>query len=102
MMRTRGVRAGVAVAIGLTGLLSVACSSTITADGAEKSVAEVVSRETDFTPDDVKCPDGIKAEEGVTFDCHFTGPDGDYVAHVTVDKIAGDNVLFNVETELDE
>jgi hypothetical protein len=48
----------------------------------------------------VKCPDGIDAKVGVTFDCQFTGPDGDYVAHMKVLKIEGEQVLFDINTEL--
>jgi hypothetical protein len=59
-----------------------------------------VSEKTDFKPTDVKCPDGIDAKVGVTFDCPFTGPDGDYVAHMKVLKIEGEQVLFDINTEL--
>ena len=102
MMRTRVVRVGVAVFVGLVGLQLTACSSTIKPDGAAQAVVDLVSEKTDFTPDDVKCPDGIEAKVGVTFDCNFTGPDGDYVAHMKIEKIEGEQVLFDINTELDK
>ena len=100
MMRTRLARVGVALFIGLVGLQLTACGSTIKAEGAAQSVTDLVSEKTDFKPTDVKCPDGIDAKVGVTFDCQFTGPDGDYVAHMKVLKIEGEQVLFDINTEL--
>jgi len=102
MMRTRVVRIGVAVLIALVGLQLTACGSTIKPEGAAQAVVDLVSQKTDFKPDDVKCPDGIEAKIGVTFDCNFTGPDGDYVAHMKIEKIEGEQVLFDIKTELAE
>jgi Domain of unknown function (DUF4333) len=100
MMRTRLVRVGVALCIGLVGFGLTACGSTIKPEGAAQSVTDLVSEKTDFKPTDVKCPDGIDAKVGVTFDCNFTGPDGNYVAHMKVLKIEGEQVLFDINTEL--
>jgi len=100
MMRTRLVRVGVALCIGLIGLGLTACGSTIKPEGAAQSIVNLVSEKTDFKPTDVKCPDGIDAKVGVAFDCQFTGPDGDYVAHMKVLKIEGEQVLFDINTEL--
>ncbi len=99
-MRTRVVRVGVAVFIALVGLQLAACGSTIKPDGAAQAVVDLVSEKTDFKPEDVKCPEGIDAKVGVTFDCNFTGPDGDYVAHMKIEKIEGEQVLFDINTEL--
>lgn len=99
-MRTRVVRVGVAVFIALVGLQLSACGSTIKPDGAAQAVVDLVSEKTDFKPEDVKCPEGIDAKVGVTFDCNFTGPDGDYVAHMKIEKIEGEQVLFDINTEL--
>lgn len=100
MMRTRVVRVGVAVFIALVGLQLTACGSTIQPEGAGQAVTDLVSEKTDFTPEDVKCPDGVEAKVGGTFDCTFTGPDGDYVAHMKIEKIEGEQVLFDIKTEL--
>jgi FKBP-type peptidyl-prolyl cis-trans isomerase 2 len=37
---------------------------------------------------------------GQEFDCKFTGPDGDYTAHMKVLKIEGEQVLFDINTKL--
>jgi hypothetical protein len=42
----------------------------------------------------------VDAKVGTEFDCHFTGPDGDYTAHVKVTKVEGDDVEFLIETKL--
>jgi hypothetical protein len=67
-------------------------------DGAAKVVVNVVSAQTPFTPKDVKCPSGQEAKVGVTFDCHFTGPEGPYVAHMRVVSVKGESVRFQVDT----
>jgi hypothetical protein len=46
----------------------------------------------------VTCPDGIEAKEGTEFECKFTGPDGDYTAHMKVTKVDGENVEFYIQT----
>jgi hypothetical protein len=83
------------MAVQLTG-----CSSTIEPEGAAQSVAEVVSEQTGFDPADVACPSGVEAIEGEEFECRFTGPDGDYVAHVRVTTVDGQDVEFFIETEV--
>ena len=76
------------------------CGATIKADGAAKSVDDVVSRQTGFKPKDVTCPSGVDAEVGAEFDCKFTGPEGtEYTAHIKVTKVDGENVDFYVESK---
>src|ERR1700710_2825139 len=101
MTRTLGIRFGAAVFIGAAALQLAACgASTIKPEGAAQSVVDLVSEKTDFKPTDVKCPDGIKADVGTTFDCKFTGPDGPYVAHMKILEVKGDTVQFDINTEL--
>jgi hypothetical protein len=58
-----------------------------------------VSKKTKFTPTDVTCPDDVEAKVGAEFDCHFTGPEGPYTAHVKVTKVEGDDVFFQIDTK---
>ncbi len=67
--------------------------------GAEKVVVDVVNGRTQFKPNDVNCPSGVEAEVGDGFDCAFTGPDADYVAHMRIRNVEGTRVEFAVETE---
>jgi hypothetical protein len=101
MTRNLGIRFGIAVFVGAATLSLAACgTSTIKPDGAAQSVVDLVSEKTDFKPTDVKCPDGVEAKVGGTFDCSFTGPDGDYTAHMKILKVDGEQVLFDINTEL--
>jgi Domain of unknown function (DUF4333) len=80
-------------------LLTACGTSTIEPDGAEKSVVDVVSRETGFRPTDVSCPSGVEAEVGGTFDCDFTGPEGKpYVARMRILDVDGERVEFQVRS----
>jgi Domain of unknown function (DUF4333) len=94
-MRRAGLVLAAVPAVILTG-----CGATIKADGAAKSVVDVVSRNTGFKPKDVTCPSGIDAEVGAEFACKFTGPEGtEYTAHIRVTKVDGENVEFYVESK---
>jgi hypothetical protein len=73
-------------------------TSQLRQHSTEQAVAKFVARHTGFRPTDVRCPPGISATVGTTFDCSFTGPDGRYVAHVRVTSVQGERVLFDVQT----
>ena len=94
-MRTALLVTSTALAVLIAG-----CGSTIRPEGAAKSVTDLVKEQTDFVPKDVKCPDGVEAEEGTKFECTFTGPEGtEYTADLRVTKVEGDDVQFYIETE---
>jgi hypothetical protein len=91
---------GTAAILGVVAVQLTGCSSTIEPGGAAESVAEVVSEETGFEPTDVTCPSGVEAAAGEEFECRFTGPDGSYVAHVSVTRVDGEDAEFFIETEV--
>ena len=82
----------------LAALLPACGKSTLKPDGAERVVVNVVSGQTGFRPTDVRCPSGVEARVGATFDCHFTGPEGPYTAHMRVTKVQGERVEFYVRS----
>lgn len=92
------VRRTAAVIVSLAALLAGCGKSTIKPDGAERVVVNVVSSQTGFRPADVRCPSGVEAQVGVTFQCHFTGPEGPYTAHMRVTRVQGERVEFSVRT----
>ncbi|MCF6386123.1 DUF4333 domain-containing protein [Mycobacterium sp. MBM] len=94
------MRIAVLIVLASLGLAVSGCGSTIKPEGAAQSVTDLVSKQTGFTPKDVSCPDGVKAEVGSEFECTFTGPDGDYVAEVRVNKVEGENVEFYIRSKL--
>ncbi|HEY9305270.1 MAG TPA: DUF4333 domain-containing protein [Mycobacterium sp.] len=99
MTTTIGVRVAVGMLIGVATLQLAGCTKTIKPEGAAQSVVDVVSKETGFKPTDVNCPTGVGAKVGGEFDCHFTGPEGPYVAHMRITKVDGDNVEFDIRTQ---
>ena len=103
MSQRFGTRIGAAVVIGVLALQLSGCSkATIKPDGAAKSVTDVVSQQTGFKPTDVSCPSGVEAKVDEEFDCHFTGPDGPYTAHVKVTKVNGEDVEFYIQSKLSQ
>jgi hypothetical protein len=93
------MRTATAVLLASLALLIAGCSSTIRPEGAAQSVVDLVNEQTDFKPTDVKCPDGVKAEEGTKFECKFTGPEGvEYTANMRVTRVEGEDVEFYIET----
>jgi hypothetical protein len=87
------------VTLGALAVLIAGCGATIKPDSAAKSVVDVVKEQTGFVPTDVRCPDGVEAEENTKFECKFTGPEGkEYTADMRITKVDGDDVQFYVET----
>jgi len=99
LIRKLGTKCGVGALTGVAVLQLTGCGATVKPDGAAKSVVDVVSRQTGFKPNDVHCPSGVKAKVGGEFDCGFTGPEGPYVAHMRITKVAGDDVEFDIKTQ---
>jgi Domain of unknown function (DUF4333) len=94
------MRTALVVFVASLALVLAGCGSTIKPEGAAASVVDLVSKQTSFKPNDVKCPSGVDAKVGTEFECHFTGPEGkDYTAHMKVTKVEGDDVQFYIKTE---
>jgi hypothetical protein len=71
----------------------------VTSSGAEKVVSDLVLSKTGEHIKNVSCPSGMSAKVGVTFDCHFNGPDGTkYTAHMRITKVKGTSVGYFVNT----
>ena len=83
----------------MLGVSVVACGEeTVDADSAADTVTDFVSEQTGFEPDDVECPEDVKAEEGERFGCSFTGPEGPYEASVEITAVDDDDATFRIET----
>src|SRR4029453_4892056 len=97
---TAPMRTALVVVIASLAMVLSGCGSTIKPEGAAGSGTHLVSKQTGFKPNDVKCPSGVDAKEGTEFECHFTGPEGkEYTAHMKVTKVEGDDVQFYIKTE---
>jgi Domain of unknown function (DUF4333) len=87
-----------AVTASLAVVLAGCGQNEIIAQRAAKTIADFVFMHTHFRPTDVKCPSGVPAKVGNTFDCHFTGPDGKYLAHVRIVSVSGTRVVQYIVT----
>ena len=93
------MRTALVVLVASLAMVLAGCGSTIRPEGAAQSVTDLVSKQTGFKPEDVKCPSGVDAEVGKEFECKFTGPEGtEYTAQMKVTKVEGDDVEFYIKT----
>jgi hypothetical protein len=93
------MRIALVVLVASLAMVLAGCGSSIRPEGAAGSVSDLVSKQTGFKPDDVKCPSGVDAEVGKEFACQFTGPEGkEYTAQLKVTKVEGDDVEFYIKT----
>lgn len=90
-------RTGPAIAC-LVVLLAGCGVGTIRPHATGQTVADFVFKRTGFRPTDVRCPSGIPAKVGSTFECHFTGPDGPYAAHVRITSVHGERAVDYIVT----
>jgi hypothetical protein len=98
MIRRVCIRLGAALCVAVVALQLAGCSSTLKPDRTAQTVTDFVSSQTGFKPTDVSCPSGVKAEVGREFDCHFTGPEGPYTAHLKITKVNGEDVSFDIQS----
>jgi hypothetical protein len=73
----------------LAAALTACGQSAIRPDATARLISDLVFMHTGFRPHDVRCPSGVPAKVGSTFDCRFTGPDGHYIAHVLITNVHG-------------
>lgn len=92
------MRRALTAAVALALLLAACGEKTVDATEAEETVAGVIADETGFEAEDMSCPEDIKAEVGEEFECEFTGPEGPYVASVTITEVDGDDATFEIES----
>jgi len=91
------------VALSALGLAGCQTESTIKPDIAAKAVVDLVAKQNNYSPTDVKCPAGIAAKVGGKFDCTFTGPrDVAYLAHMKIAKVSGANATFDIKVARDK
>jgi Domain of unknown function (DUF4333) len=84
------------VAMQLTGCGAPA-KPTIKPDSTAQFITDRVSKQAGFHPTDVTCPSGVEATVGGEFDCHFTGPDGSYIAHMRITRDDGKSVDYDIQ-----
>ena len=107
MVRRISARIAAALVGGSMALHLAACTGSsradpnmIMPDATANYVADFVAENSPakVRPTDVTCPSGIEAKVGGEFDCHFTGPDGKYTAHLKILSVDGTRVEYDVTT----
>jgi hypothetical protein len=63
-----------------------------------QTVSRAVYERSGFRPTDVSCPSGVPAKVGGRFQCHFTGPDGQYTAYLLITSVHGQRVIYNIQS----
>jgi hypothetical protein len=100
-MSMKSARVAAAIVVGgATVLQLTGCSKTIEPGATASYVADYVANNSPakVRPTDVSCPSGVEAKVGTEFDCHFTGPDGKYTAHLKIRSVDGTQVKYDVNT----
>ena len=92
------MRRGLLLLVPLALSLAGCGQSVILAKPTEQVVTKFVFQRTGFHPDNVSCPSGVAAKAGGTFQCHFTGPDGNYTAYLLIKSVTGSRVEYQITT----
>lgn len=93
------MRRGSKLIVCLLPLLLAACGgSVILSKPTAQTVSRAVYERSGFRPTDVSCPSGVPAKVGGRFQCHFTGPDGQYTAYLLIKSVHGQRVIYNIQS----
>lgn len=90
-----------AAALQLTGCGNKAPLQIVPASAVDVINREVAAR-SGFTPTEVNCPSGIEAKVGSQFACTFSGPSGKYTIKMTVTKVDGNSINYDMSWRLTE
>lgn len=80
-------------------LLLVACGQSVILEvPAERVISKFVFQQTGIRATHVRCPSGVPAKAGGRFQCHFTAPDGRYIAYMLIKGVHGQRVDYFIRT----
>ena len=88
----------VALAVPLLALSACGTSSVSSSD-LEKQVDSQLTKVVGQKPDDVTCPDDLKAEVGATTRCTLTADGTKYGVTVRATKVDGSQVNFSIKVD---
>jgi hypothetical protein len=72
---------------------------TIDPAQAEQIITTFVAKHTGVHPRNVTCPSGVIPLVGHTLVCHFTAPDGSYVATLTITSANMGTIDYRIQTK---
>ncbi|MFH5210629.1 DUF4333 domain-containing protein [Antrihabitans spumae] len=102
-MMTLRTASAVLAALASAALVSAGCSvsvgtAKVDKDDLAKQISTELEAEVGEAPDEVTCPDDLKAEVGATLTCQLTGRGETYDVTVTVTSVDDDdNVKFDIK-----
>jgi hypothetical protein len=90
--------------ISFAAVLAAGCSFSIGGTTVDKKtlsdeISKQLTEQLNRAPESVTCPGDLKGEVGQTATCEFTENGDDYSVKVTVTKVEGDQVSFDIEPE---
>ena len=74
----------------LLALVAVGCTRTLDTKGLETQIQQFLAERGGPKMSQVSCPDGIKVQQGESFDCTATGDGSTWTIHVTQTNDNGD------------
>ena len=74
----------------LLALVAVGCTRTLDTKGLETQIQRFLAERGGPKMSQVSCPDGIKVQQGESFDCTATGDGSTWTIHVTQANDRGD------------
>ena len=93
--RVLALAAGAVLAVGLTG-----CSAdSVPKSDVEDQISTQLEKEVGQAPDDVSCPEDLKAEEGETMECTLTAGEDELGVTVEVTSADGGDVEFDITVD---
>lgn len=74
------------LAAGVAAVALTACTTQLDTEQAQEEIGKQLAEQTGIAAADVSvsCPEDVDLEEGKSFDCDVTGPDGEAKAKVTM------------------
>lgn len=99
-MSTRSIRPAALLALPAAALLFSGCAfgpAVVKQAEVEKQVSSALEKQVGQTPDSIDCPDDLPAEIGAKMTCVLTANDSTIDVAVTVDKVDGNNVGFDIK-----
>lgn len=75
------------------------CSSekAVSQDDVEKQISTQLTNQVGQRPDDISCPDDLKAEVGTTMTCVLTDGKAHYDVAIDVTKVDSGDVSFDIQ-----
>lgn len=92
-------RIGAATAMAALVGLASGCTGSLPSDQLEKSVKAKLTQQVGQAPDDVDCPDDLKAKVGATTRCTLTAGGQKIGATLKVTSVEGSNAQYSIQVD---